>query len=81
MEGWSRARVDFLVGVDVAEAEERTCARTRCTARLADGEVEMPKEECRWIEEREEDPMAEGGRVFGVWDWRCRWRLPLAGGG
>ena len=50
-------------------------------ARLADGEVEMPKEECRWIEEREQDPKAEGGRVFGVWDWRCRWRLPLAGGG
>ena len=35
-------------------------------ARLADGEVEMPKEECRWIEERNQDPMAEGGRVFGV---------------
>ena len=55
--------------------------REHVEARLADGEVEMPKEECRWIEEREEDPMAEGGRVFGVWDWRCRWRLPLAGGG
>ena len=28
-------------------------------------EVEMPKEECRWIDERVEDPMAEGGRDFG----------------
>ena len=56
---------------------------TRCTARLADGEVEMPKEECRWIDERVEDPNGGGWAGFRrlgfpIWGCHISKAMPLA---